>query len=220
MKSAGFAVWCMVSKVRCSASMPRVAIASLVLLLAPLLRVPDASAFTNASLKGSYVCLLSGGFEDADASFENIEISFDGKGNVLNPSSPGKLNLEAGTMNVGVGHRGAVASSSTVTNSVEHGVESCEYTVNTGTYEVKQGSGGGQMTVKWAAGPSNPTSPYDCSENITADYAFQLISASSLNLVASDNYDVSTCTAESLNFANCGEYLWGTCTKQTGETFP
>ena len=96
--------------------------------------------------------------------------------------------------------------------------EACNFLVHDGIYTVGI-EGQGTMKINWTAKKVNTNAPVDCSGDISpASYRLLLTSTSSLFLVESDG--APNCMNGAINYANCGALMAGTCTKQTGATFP
>jgi hypothetical protein len=100
--------------------------------------------------------------------------------------------------------------------------KSCDFLVHDRTYTMGP-EGLGTMMIHWTARSANtPPGPVDCSGDITgtgANYQLLLSSTSSFYMAEADPA-TALCTGSGIIYDNCGAIMSGTCTKQTGVTFP
>jgi len=188
-----------------------------------ILTVGMAHAFTNSSLSGSYACKLDGSFIRQPFSIVTISFTADGKGNIDGlGSATTALETKSGSMSALMAAFGTGQAPSPGSPALYFGemvTDSCGFLVHDGTYQIFP-EGRGTMTIHWTAHTTNSTAPVDCSGDISAaNYELLLSSTSSLYLAETDTA-TANCTGSGIIYNNCGAIMSGTCTKQTGVTFP
>ena len=181
-----------------------------------------AHAFTNSSLSGTYACKIDGSFLLQPFSSNTITFTTDGKGNIDGLGNVSTaIAVKAGSMNVAMGKFGTsqVPSSSPAFYFGELLNEQCNFLLHGGTYVIGP-EGRGTLSLDWTAVHTNDNSPVDCTVDISpAKYQIVLTSTSAFFLEEADATS-SACVTGAFTYANCGSFMSGTCTKQTGVAFP
>ena len=164
-----------------------------------------AASSSNADIKGTYNCQLSGSF--AINPFSNVQMQFqvDGAGNVV-ATNPGELSVVLGGIDT------LQNQSPPLTYSNTFSYQSCQYTVAAGsTYQINK-NGAGTMQINWTPNANNAASPTDCTPAITTNFNVLVNAKNSLSVMSTDL--AGNCNAPA-NYANCGSSLVGICQLQS-----